>query len=516
MFVISIKRFCGGLIMSAQENMYLAIDLKSFYASVECVERHLNPLTTYLVVADQGRSDKTICLAVSPALKACGIPGRPRLFEVLQQIKKINGARKNRLVGKKFIGQSYDAEEIKKNSDLAIDFIVARPRMELYMNYSIEVYNIYLKYISPEDIHVYSIDEVFIDVTKYLPLYRIAAQDLAVKILNEVMQVTGITATAGIGPNLYLCKVAMDIVAKRIPASRYGVRIAELDEMSYRRMLWAHRPLTDFWRVGKGYAQKLEAVGLYTMGDIARCSLGKADDYYNEELLYRMFGVNAELLIDHAWGWEPCRMKDIKAYHPKAHSIGAGQVLQSPYNFEKARLIVKEMVDLLALELVDKGFVTDQVVLRVSYAVENMRHSAIYEKYNGAMKIDHYGRRVPKHARGTAKLLSKTASSMQMMNAVLALYDRIVNRDLLIRRVTLFAGNISNIMNTCVEEQLDMFTDYTLKNKQNEALYKEHCIQETMLKIKRKFGKNSILKGMNLEEGATTIERNQQIGGHRA
>lgn len=505
------------------DHVYIAIDLKSFYASVECKERDLDPLTTNLVVADASRTEKTICLAVSPSLKAYGISGRARLFEVVQKVKEENRKRKERNRGKEFTGCSTNALELKENQELAIDYITAPPRMAYYMEYSTRIYKVYLKYVAPEDIHVYSIDEVFMDVTAYLNTYGLSPRDLARRIIQDVLETTGITATAGIGTNLYLCKVAMDIVAKHIAPDEEGVRIAQLNEMSYRRMLWNHRPLTDFWRVGNGYAKKLEENGLYTMGDIARCSLGKPGEYYNEDLLYKLFGVNAELLIDHAWGWEPCTIEAVKAYKPSTNSIGSGQVLHSPYTAEKARLIVKEMMDLLALDLVDKGLVTDQVVLTVGYDIENLSNPDIRKGYKGEVTTDRYGRKTPKHAHGTVNLEKKTFSSRLLCEAVLGLYDRIVNPDLLVRRVNLSVNRVvdeKSVEEKPMFEQLHLFTDYAAEEKkraeEKEALEKEKRMQKAMLDIKKKFGKNAILKGMNLQEGATTRDRNNQIGGHKA
>lgn len=505
------------------ERAYIAIDLKTFYASVECVEHGWDPLATNLVVADTSRTAKTICLAVSPALKAYGIPGRARLFEVIQKVKEENARRRQLAPGHVFSGSSWDDRALKADPSLSLDYIAAPPRMSLYMDYSTKIYNIYLKYIAPEDIHVYSIDEVFIDVTSYLSTYRLTARELAKKMILDVLEATGITATAGIGTNLYLCKIAMDIVAKRIEPDENGVRIAELDEKSYRRLLWTHRPLTDFWRVGRGYAKKLEEVGLHTMGDIARCSLGGAGDYYNEDLLYRLFGVNAELLIDHAWGYEPCTIADIKAYKPKENSIGSGQVLQCPYENEKARLIVQEMTDLLVLDLVDKGLVTDQLVLTIGYDIENLTRPEIKSRYRGPVVTDHYGRQVPKHAHGTANLRQKTSSTRLIMQAVLELYDRITDKNLLVRRVTVAATHVQEEGSAREQEtfeQLDLFTDYEAQKRQREQeereLAREKKMQKAMLDIKKKFGKNAVLKGMNLQDGAMTVERNKQIGGHKA
>lgn len=507
-----------------QERYYVAIDLKSFYASVECIERGLNPLMTNLVVADASRTEKTICLAVSPALKAYGIPGRPRLFEVVQKVREANAMRSLHAPGRIFNGASFDVAELNAFPDKEISYITAPPRMTYYMDYSTRIYNIYLKYISPEDIHVYSIDEVIMDVTQYLETYRLTARELAQKMMQDVFEATRITATAGIGSNMYLCKIAMDIMAKRATPDENGVRIAMLDEMSYRQMLWEHRPITDFWRVGRGYAKKLEDIGLYTMGDIARCSIGKSNEYYNEELLYKLFGINAELLIDHAWGWEPCTMADVKSYRPSTNSIGSGQVLQSPYNYEKARLIVQEMIDLLVLDLVDKGLVTDQIVLTIGYDIENMINPEIQMSYKGDVITDHYGRKIPKHAHGTANIDKRTSSTMLIMDAVMKLYSKIVDPGLLVRRVTIAANHIIKDDTSSCDildfEQLDLFTDYEALRKQRQEeetkLQKEKQIQQAMLSIKKKYGKNAILKGTNLEDGAMTQERNSQIGGHKA
>lgn len=501
---------------------YIAIDLKSFYASVECVERGLNPLTTNLVVADNSRTQKTICLAVSPSLKCYGILGRARLFEVVQKVKEANGLRKSIAKGGILKGESYNSVELQSNQSLAIDYITAIPRMALYMNYSTRIYNIYLKYVAPEDIHVYSVDEVFMDVTDYLNTYGLTAEQLARKMIHDVLKETGITATAGIGTNMYLCKVAMDVVAKHMEADEYGVRIAELDEISYRRLLWNHRPLTDFWRVGRGYVKKLEQIGIYTMGDIARCSLGKEDDYYNEELLYKMFGVNAELLIDHAWGYEPCTMADVKAYKPSANSVGTGQVLHCAYEWDKAKLIVKEMTDLLALDLVDKRLVANQIVLTVGYDIENLTDPLRRNAYKGEVTTDAYGRKVPKHAHGTANLGKHTSSTKLIIEKTMELFDRIVDKNLLVRRITLAANNVISeeaAMKKQTYEQLslfDMMSEQSDDDNSTEDTERERRMQQAMLDIKKKFGKNAILKGMNLEEGATTVERNRQIGGHKA
>ncbi len=497
------------------DRIYLAVDLKSFYASVECVERGLDPLTTNLVVADLSRTEKTICLAVTPSLKAWGISGRARLFEVVQRVKEVNAQRLRLASGRQFTGSSSSDPELKANPGLAVDYIVAPPRMAHYMEWSTRVYNVYLNYIAPEDIHNYSIDEVLMDVTNYLPTYGLSAHELAKTIIRDILETTGITATAGIGTNLYLCKVAMDIWAKRVQPDADGVRIAGLDEMSYRRNLWEHRPLTDFWRVGNGYAKKLEAHGMFTMGDIARRSLT------DEDLLYKLFGVNAELLIDHAWGWEPVTMADVKAYQPESKSIGSGQVLQCPYSYDKARLVVREMADQLALDLVDKGLVTDQLVLTVGYDIENLKGEG--RSYQGEVKTDRYGRAVPKHAHGTANLEEFTASTRRITAAALEVFDRIIDRGLLVHRFYLTATRVvdeASAPDKKAFEQLDLFTDYAAAQEQKaqEAaeLEREKKLQRAMLDIKRKFGKNAILKGMNLEEGATAKGRNETIGGHRA
>lgn len=502
---------------------YIAIDLKSFYASVECMERGLDPLTTNLVVADASRTEKTICLAVSPSLKAYGISGRARLFEVVQKVKEVNASRLCKAPGRVFFGASFKDTEIKSAPNMSLDYIAAPPRMASYIEYSTRIYNIYLKYIAPEDIHVYSIDEVFIDATDYLNTYNLSARELATKMILDVLKTTGITASAGIGTNLYLAKVAMDIQAKRIPVDKNGVHIAELDEMSYRRLLWSHRPITDFWRVGRGYAKKLEKHGLFTMGDIASCSLGKSTDYYNEDLLYKLFGINAELLIDHAWGWEPCRIADIKAYKPSTNSIGSGQVLHCAYSFDKAKLIVREMTDLLALNLVDKRLVTDQLVLTIGYDIENLENLEIKKSYQGRITIDNYGRAVPKSAHGSINLGRQTSSTKLITDSVTELFERIVDKNLLIRRVNIAANHVVDeriIQNTDNFEQLNLFTDYMVaqvKKKEEEAQFaREKKMQKAILEIKKKYGKNAILKGMNLQEGATTLDRNKQIGGHKA
>ena len=496
-----------------EQRTYIAIDLKSFYASVECVERGLDPMNAHLVVADESRTEKTICLAVSPALKAQGIPGRPRLFEVVQRVKGINAQRRKRAPGRQLLGASHFASELRRDPTLALDYVVAPPRMAFYIEYSTRIYQIYLNYVDEKDIHVYSIDEVFIDATEYLKVSGLTARDLAMEIILDVLRSTGITATAGIGPNLYLCKIAMDIWAKHIEPDENGVRIAELDEMSYRRQLWDHRPLTDFWRVGRGYARKLEVHGMFTMGDVARQSVR------DEDVLYDLFGVNAELLIDHAWGWEPCAIADIKAYRPDSSSIGSGQVLSCPYSFGKARLVVREMADALALELVDKRLTTDQLVLDVGYDNGNVADGGAYA---GEVKADRYGRRTPKPAHGTQRLVRRTSSARRIAEAALELYDRIVDPRLSIRRLNLAALNIADEREAVQDapEQLDMFTDYAALEQQRAAeeaaLAREKQGQQAILEIRRKFGKNAILKGTSLMEGATARDRNRQIGGHKA
>ncbi len=496
--------------------IYACIDLKSFYASVECRERGLDPMTTNLVVADGSRTEKTICLAVSPSLKSYGIPGRARLFEVIQKVNQINYERKIKANNKEFTGKSYNDNELRESPNLKLDYIIATPRMSYYMQYSTQVYNVYLKYLAPEDIYVYSIDEIFCDITNYLKTNQMTSYQFIANIIQDVYKTTGITATGGIGTNTYLAKIAMDIGAKHIIPNAEGVRIAELDEMSYRRLLWNHRPLTDFWRVGKGYAKKLEENSIYTMGDIARCSIN------NEELLYKLFGVNAELLIDHAWGYEPCTIQDIKAYKPVTNSISSGQVLHCPYDYEKTKLIVREMTDLLVLDLVEKNLVTNQIVLTIGYDIENLSNPSICKEYKGEVTIDRYGRKIPKHAHGTINLERHTSSSKVIIDAVMSLYEKIINKSFLNRRVTIVANNVQDENLTREErkfEQIDLFTDYeTLnKKKQQEEIYeqKEKNLQHTLIDIKKKYGKNAILKGMNLVDGSTTIERNGQIGGHK-
>ena len=500
------------------DKTYIAIDLKSFYASVECQELGKDPLTTNLVVADKSRTDKTICLAVSPSLKAYGIPGRARLFEVVQQVRRVNAQRRAKAPGHQFKGKSANATELENNPCLELDYIVAPPRMSYYMTYSTRIYNIYLKYAAPEDIHVYSIDEVFIDATDYLKTYGMTAHDFAMMMIQDVLKTTGITATAGIGPNLYLCKVAMDIWAKHIPADRDGVRIAELDEITYRQYLWTHKPITDFWRVGKGYAKKLADNGMYTMGDVARCSVGGPNDVQNEALLYRLFGVNAELLIDHAWGWEPCEIRHIKAFKPENNSVSIGQVLPEPYTFEKARIIVREMTDGLVMDLVDKGLVTDQIVITVGYDVESLTPD-----FKGAVETDWYGRKVPKMAHGSENIGKLTSSTKLIMDAAMRLYDRIADKKLLVRRMYVVANHISDAAaaKTKAEyEQLDLFSDLEEekenREKEEASLAKEERLQQAMLSIKKRYGKNAILHGTSYEEGATGRDRNRQIGGHKA
>lgn len=541
---------------------YISIDLKSFYASVECMERGLDPLNTNLVVADASRTQKTICLAVSPSLKAYGIPGRARLFEVEQKVKEANARRQTRAPKNILDGKSVFATELNENPCLAIDYIAAKPRMALYMSNSTQIYDVYLRYIAPEDIYAYSVDEVFIDASGYLKTYGLNAHDFARLLVREVFKETGITATAGIGPNLYLCKIAMDIGAKHTEADADGVRIAELDEYSYRRLLWDHRPITDFWRVGRGYAKKLAKKSIFTMGDIARCSLGTSSDYYNEDLLYKMFGVNAELLIDHAWGYEPCTLAEVKSYRPQRKSLVSGQVLQNAYTYEKTRIVVREMMELLALDLVDKGLLTNQIVLTVGYDVENLSDPERRKAYKGEITVDGYGREVPKHAHGTGNLPFSTASTKLTTDCVLEVFDRVVDESLLTRRISITVNNLvleseykrESEVASAEPEQISMFdmlaggddsqapervsskeaTVYSEQDKPNstmvaesilgstgndndeDALEKEKQVQEAMLKIKKRFGKNAILKGTNLQKGATAKERNAQIGGHKA
>ena len=498
---------------SKYDKVYIAIDLKSFYASVECQERGLNPITTNLVVADSSRTEKTVCLAVSPSLKQYGIPGRARLFEVIQKVNEINAQRKINAPGHKFTCSSYDDIALKKNNDLELSYIIAPPRMSYYMEYSTRIYNIYLKWFSADDIYVYSIDEVFIDVTHYLQTYKITPRELVTKVIKNVYDETGITATAGIGTNLYLCKVAMDIVAKHITPDKNGVRIAGLDEMTYRKYLWNHRPLTDFWRVGKGISRKLEKNGIFTMGDVARTS------EKNEELLYKLFGINAELLIDHAWGYEPCTIESIKAYKPVTNSISSGQVLHCPYNYEDTKLIVKEMTELLTLDLVKKNLVTSKMVLTIGYDIENLSNPEISKSYLGEVTLDHYGRKVPKSAHGTINIDHKTSSTKIITDYVMNLYERIINKKLLVRRINITAEDVVNeddYKNNKKFEQIDLFIDYNEIEKQQKKEKLEKELQKAVLDIKTKYGKNAVLKGMNFIEGGTTIERNGQIGGHKS
>lgn len=497
------------------KKIYMCIDLKSFYASVECIERGLDPLNTNLVVADKSRTEKTVCLAITPSLKQYGLGGRARLFEVIQKVKNINYERRKNNNYKKFNSKSFLDSELRKDRTLELDFIIAPPQMKKYMRYSTNIYNIYLKYLAPEDIFVYSIDEVFCDITNYLNMYQMTPRELVSKIIKDVYETTGITATAGIGTNMYLAKVCMDIVAKHAEPNEIGVRIAEIDEMSYRKLLWNHKPLTSFWRVGKGIASKLEKNGLHTMGDIARCSLN------NENLLYNLFGVNAELLIDHAWGWEPTTIEEVKSYKPERNSISSGQVLHSPYKYEKAKLIVREMIDLLSLDLTDKHLVTKQLVLDIGYDIENLINPVIRKLYNGEVTIDNYGREIPKHSHGTINLDYNTSSTKVLSKKCLELYDRIVNKNLLIRKINITACNVldeNKGKNEVVYEQLNLFcsaddSEQNIEDKRSQE--EDNKLQHVLLNIKNKYGKNSILKGMNLEEGGTTIDRNNQIGGHK-
>ena len=489
------------------DKIYIAIDLKSFYASVECQERGLNPLTTNLVVADSTRTEKTICLAVSPSLKQYGIPGRARLYQVIQKVKEINSQRKFNAPNHTFTCSSYDDIAIKHNPDLELDYIVAPPRMSYYMQYSTKIINIYLKWFSIEDVYVYSIDEVFIDVSKYLQTYNCTPRELATKVIKEVLKETGITATCGIGTNMYLAKIAMDIVAKHTKPDKYGVRIAGLDEIAYRKYLWNHKPLTDFWRVGKGISQKLEKNGIYTMGDIARQSIK------DEEKIYKLFGINAELLIDHSWGYEPCTIDSIKSYKPVTNSLSSGQVLKEPYNYDQTKLIIKEMAELLSLDLVKKNLITSKLVLEIGYDVCNLKNN-----YKGEIKLDFYGRKVPKHAHGTINIDHKTSSTKIIIDKFVELYDTIINRELLVRRIILTACDVVNeddYKNILVYEQMNMFIDYNLLAKQRKKEREEKFLQKAVLDIKSKYGKNAVLKGMNFVSSGTTIERNEQIGGHK-
>ena len=497
-------------------NVYACIDLKSFYASVECIERNLDPLKTNLVVADESRTEKTVCLAVTPSLKAYGIKGRARLFEVIQKVREVNYYRKKKATNHTFQGKSYNSDELNSNPNLELDYIKAVPRMGYYMKYSTKIYNTYLKYLSADDVYVYSIDEVFCDITNYLRTANLSPKQFVTRMIKDVYETTGITATAGIGTNPYLAKIAMDIVAKHTEPNEYGVRIAVLDEIRYRKLLWKHRPLTDFWRVGKGYATKLEANGIYTMGDVARCSIN------NEDLLYKLFGINAELLIDHSWGYEPCTIQDIKSYKPETHSISSGQVLHCAYNYDKARLIIKEMTDNLVLDLVEKNLVTDQIVLTVEYDKDNLINPEIRKLYTGEITIDRYGRYIPKHAHGTTNLKEKTSSTKEIMEATVELYDKIINKNLLIRKINITANKVVDSGSLTKKnnfEQLDLFTDYSSmqenEEKKNKKKEREKNLQKALISIKNKYGKNAILRAMNFEEGGTMIERNGQIGGHK-
>lgn len=495
----------------AEKKTFIAIDLKSYYASQECVERGLDPLTTNLVVADPSRTEKTICLAVSPSLKAYGVGGRCRLFELVEKVHEANAERRYKAPNKRFTGKSYSDTELKANPSLEIDYIIAPPQMARYMEVSTKIYQIYLRHVAPEDIYPYSVDEVFIDATPYLKIYNMTAHDFTMTLIREVLHETGITATAGIGSNMYLCKIAMDIVAKKMPADKDGVRIAELDEKTYRQKLWEHRPLTDFWRVGKGYATKLEACGIYTMGDIARIS------ETSEDVFYSMFGINAELLIDHAWGYEPTTIADIKAYKPENNSLCSGQVLQRPYPYKQARTIVHEMTDLLSLDLVVKRLMTNQIVLEIGYDVEN-------ENYTGEFTIDRYGRKIPKHAHGTENMPKYTSSTNRLVEAALRLFERIINKDLNVRRVAvtvckLLPEDEAKQADSGRTEQISFFDSPDIQERREQEqteLEKERRCQETILQIRKKYGKNAILKGVNYEEGATTKNRNGQIGGHKA
>ena len=506
-----------------RQKWYIAIDLKSFYASVEAVERELDPLDVNLVVADGSRTDKTICLAVSPPLKAMGVPGRGRLFEAKQRIREINRDRLTAAPGHCFTGSSVFASRLMKDPSLSLDMIIATPRMRLYMDYSRRIVEIYMRYVSPEDILVYSVDEVFIDATPYLSYYGVNVRELAVKMIRDVLDATHITATVGIGSNMYLAKVAMDIVAKKMPADSDGVRIAELDELSYRKSLWCHRPLTDFWRVGGGIARRLEKSGIFTMGDIARCSEGAPNSLHNEDLLYRLFGVNAELLIDHAWGWEPAEIADCRAYMPKTKSLSSGQVLSRPYTAEQGRVIVREMADQLSMKLVKNGLFTDQTVLDVCYDVENLLDKERAELYCGEVVTDWYGRRVPKRVHGSRNLGRHTASTELIVDAVSEIYDRIVDSRLLVRRFNL---SVCRLMNQSELDEaasqgvqldfFDLFPESSVEKIQEMKLKKERRMQDALLAIRGRYGKNSLVRGLNMREGATARERNCQGGGHKA
>jgi len=502
--------------------IYIAIDLKSFYASAECVDRGLDPLNTNLVVADISRTEKTICLAVSPSLKKHGISGRARLFEVISAVEAINNGRRKKAPYRRFRGSSCIDSELEADTSLKLDYIAAPPRMEMYMDISARIYSIYLRFVAPEDIHVYSVDEVFIEATGYLRTYHCTAHEFAAKLVHEVLDETGITATAGIGTNLYLCKIAMDILAKKMPADEDGVRIAELDERKYRETMWEHTPITDFWQVGKGTARKLAANNMYTMGDIARCSLGEEGAWHSPKLLFRLFGVHAEILIDHAWGWEPCGLEEIKLYRPANRSISSGQVLPEPYETEAGRLIVREMTDLLVLDLVSKGMVTDQIVLDIGYDRSNTDDEVRMYGYTGGYVLDHYGRTVPKPAHGSVRLGEYTSSTKLIMQAMSRLYDSIIEEGLLIRRVNVAANHIIPASELKEPEniQLDLFTDFEeserARQQKKENTERERSLQTALIGIKERYGRNAVLKGMNLLQGARTIERNGQIGGHKA
>lgn len=506
------------------KKQFIAIDLKSFYASVECAERGLDPLDANLVVADESRTDKTICLAVSPSLKALGISGRARLFEAKQRISEVNRDRKRKAPGHAFRGKSIFGSELAADPSLEVDLVIAPPRMRYYMEYSRSVVEIYMRYVSIDDILVYSVDEVFIDATGYLETYNMTAHEFAMMLIRQVLKETRITATVGIGTNMYLAKIAMDIVAKHIPADADGVRIAELDEMSYREKLWCHRPLTDFWRVGHGIARKLEANGMYTMGDIARCSEGPQNSMFNEDLLYKLFGVNAELLIDHAWGWEPTEIADCKAYKPESKSLSQGQVLSRPYSFEEGRIVISEMADQLSIDLVRQGLFTDQVVLDVGYDIENLTDSKRAAKYKGAIETDHYGRQVPKGVHGSQNLGRQTSSTNMIVEAVRSIYDRIVDKNLTVRRFNIAVTHLIPVEDAKKPSdeplQLNLFTDYAAEQEKEKAieaeLTRELNCQKALISIRDKFGKNAIVRGLNMQEGATAMERNKQIGGHKA
>ena len=503
---------------SMKKKTYFAIDLKSFFASVECVERGLNPLSTHLVVADKSRTEKTVCLAVTPSLKAYGIAGRARLFEVVQSVREINRNRLAQCPEHQFVGKSYMTADLEAHPDWELDYIVAPPRMAYYIDYSKRVYNVYLRYVQSKDVHSYSIDEVFIDATDYLELYNMSAHAFALMLVKEVLRETGVTATAGIGTNLYLAKVAMDIKAKHIDADMDGVRIAELDEMSYRKCLWNYKPITKFWRIGHGIAKRLEACHVYTMGDLARLSVR------NEKVLFKYFGINAELLIDHAWGVEPCTIADIKDYRPEQKSISRGQVLHEPYDYEKTVAVVREMAEQMSLELFDKQMVAGQLTIDVGYDRESLRLPNFAQVFRDNLVSDHYGRQVPKPAHATTQIDGNSIFSTELVvNTFINLLDKCANKALLFRRMNLTAGNLKSYVDLHKEQrvvQLDLFTDYSvLENEKRQAEEKRKKVtkvQETVLHIKRDLGKNAILKGSNFAEGATMKERNMQIGGHKA